>query len=186
MLVIALDAWGERVAGLLPTTPRTDTPALAILLGTGDSDQLRKRLQERSIPYLSVRPDGDAVWVGPLVLPGQGGCEDCWQARRRQHAETLDALAEPSPADDADSARLAARATAAVVRRALRAPADEAGGVRRFAPGGAVSHAGRVVAVTGCRRCDGAPERLAGWALRPPARRRDQPRVSGKEVKTHA
>ncbi len=186
VLVVALDAWSQRVAARIADgTPDlveivhdvAGAPAAHLaLLVAGDP---RAVPQTEAVIHLPVTRDARAIWVGPAVVPDQGGCAWCWQARRRQHAETL-ALAGPpthgrearveSPAGDAlDSVSLAARAARAVTRRVLAVPEAEAGVVRRFDLGGGPATVARVIPVSGCDRCDPPTPRPAGWSLRPPA-----------------
>ena len=139
---------------------------------------IRAALEATGAAYLIVERDGPWIWVGPTVVPGRPGCDRCWQARRRQHAEALaggqaplgpdspDSGCPPAGADDLDVVRLGARTAVAVTRRVLAAPDIEAGVVRRFAPDGALPLIGRVVAVSGCLRCDLAVPHPAGWSLR--------------------
>ncbi len=139
----------------------------------------RAALEARSVTHLEVRNDGASVWVGPTVVPGRPGCAWCWQARCRQHAEALSggpapvagdgraARVEAAAGERLDSVSLAARAVRAVARRVLMAPEDEAGVVRRFGRDGGAPTIGRVIAVTGCARCDRRVPRPAGWSLHP-------------------
>ena len=159
--------------------------------GTG----IRAALEANGVTYLTVERDGPSIWVGPTIVPGRPGCNRCWQARRRQHAEALSGGLAPLGPDgpdscrtaagpaDLDLVRLGARTAVAVTRRVRAAPGIEAGVVRRFAPGGAPPLIGRVVAVSGCARCDHGGPHPAGWSLRsrPPAGAVTQTR---EEVKT--
>jgi hypothetical protein len=139
---------------------------------------MRDALDANGVTYLTVERYGQSIWVGPTIVPGRTGCNRCWQARRRQHAEALsgglaplgpdstDSCAAAAGAAELDMVRLGARAAVAVTRRVLKAPEMEAGVVRRFARGGAPPLIGRVVAVSGCARCDHTVPHRAGWSLR--------------------
>jgi hypothetical protein len=137
----------------------------------------RSALEARYVAHLTIERDAGAIWVGPTVMPLRPGCDRCWQARRRQHVDALSrglAPAHPGTAaadhatvvSEFDLARLGAKAGLAVMRRVLGSPDTEAGVVRRFAPGGGSPSIGRVVAVSGCARCDRTLPLPAGWSLR--------------------
>jgi hypothetical protein len=170
---------------------RSQPPRLGVLVMSGprSQDQGTARTQERGsaitaaletngVTSLTVERDGPSIWVGPTIVPGRPGCYRCWQARRRQHAEALSGGLAPLGPDgpdwrrpagraaDLDAVRLGARTAVAVMRRVLEAPDIEAGVVRRFAPDGVPPLIGRVVAVSGCARCDHTGPRRAGWSLR--------------------
>ncbi len=190
VLVVAVDAWSQRVAariahgsaGLVEVVHDVDgAPAAHLaLLVAGD---MRPTRQTDAAIHLPIGRDAQAIWVGPAVVPDQGGCVWCWQARRRQHAETSFLTGGPAPAagngrearvespagDALDSVSLAARAARAVTRRVLAAPEAEAGVVRRFDLDGGPASIAQVIPVTGCDRCDPPTPRPAGWSLRPPA-----------------
>jgi hypothetical protein len=126
-------------------------------------DALRSELDARGVTHLTVARDARSVWVGPTVAPSRPGCDTCWQARRRQHA---DALTLDSVPGDVDLVAHAARAALAVLRRVLASPETEAGVVRRFLPGGGPPAIGRVVPVPGCARCDASVGYRPEWSLR--------------------
>jgi hypothetical protein len=127
------------------------------------ADALRSELGARGVTHLTVERDERSVWVGPTVVPLWPGCDSCWRARRRQHAEVL----THSPvAGDVDLVLHAARAALAVMRRALTSSETEAGVVRRFLPGGGPPAIGRVVPVRGCVRCDSSTGCGPEWSLR--------------------
>jgi hypothetical protein len=115
------------------------------------ADALRSGLNALGVTHLTIERDKCSVWVGPTVVPVRPGCDTCWQARRRQHAQ---ALTHAPEAGDMDLVALAARAAHAVMRRVLTSPETEAGVVRRFLPDGGPPAIGRVVPVAGCMRCD--------------------------------
>jgi hypothetical protein len=137
---------------------------------------VRSALEARHITHLTIERDASAIWVGPTVMPLRPGCDPCWQARRRQHVDALSRGVAPAHPDTAadhatvvsefDLARLGAKAGLAVMRRVLGSPDTEAGVVRRFAPGGGSPSIGRVIAVSGCARCDRTLPLPAGWSLR--------------------
>jgi hypothetical protein len=136
----------------------------------GGADALRSELEARRVTHLTVARDERSIWVGPTVAPARPGCDACWQARRRQHAEAL--TLSPAPGD-VDLVAPAARAALAVIRRVLASPETEAGVVRRFVPGGGSPAIGRVIPVAGCARCDPSAGDHPGWSLRslaPPER----------------
>ncbi len=153
----------------------------------------RTALEEQCVTHLTVQRDGPSIWVGPTVVPMRPGCSRCWQARRRQHAGVLlgrptgggrEATGRVSAPADTDSVRLAARAARAVARRVLESPEEEAGVIRRFGPPDAAPTVGRVIAVSGCARCDPPLPRPAGWSLRPGVTAGVQTTNLRKEVNT--
>ena len=131
------------------------------------AEQARAALEEQLVTHLTVQRDGPSIWVGPTVVPMRPGCSRCWQARSRQHAGVLLGRPTGGGREATDSVRLAARAARAVARRVLESPEEEAGVIRRFGPPDAVPTVGRVIAVSGCARCDPPLPRPAGWSLRP-------------------
>jgi bacteriocin biosynthesis cyclodehydratase domain-containing protein len=204
VVVLAFGEWGRRVAAKLSAVERPPilaldgaacrpevlfserayAPSLAVLVDP-DADAsapfgpeaLRSDLQDRGVTHLTVARDDDWVWVGPTVVPLHPGCDACWRARRRQHADALThvpvARAAPVPGGagprvpvtvaDPD---LAARAALAVLRRTLADPDTEAGVVRRFEPSDGPPAMGRVVPVPRCPRCDASSAPRAEWSLR--------------------
>jgi len=191
VLIVAFDPWARRVASLIgraATLPgyavidgeavatgelvdRAATAAVVGLLGGGgcERDELRVALQARRLTHLTVRRAESSLWVGPTVVAHRPGCDWCWQARQRQHAGALAARESGTGVEagaDVDRVRLGARAAVAVTRHVLGSPEAEAGVVRGFARDGSTAHIGRVIAVTGCTRCDAAIDRPAGWCLR--------------------
>jgi hypothetical protein len=129
----------------------------------GAAEALRSELDVRGVTHLTVARDEHSIWVGPTVAPSRPGCDTCWQARRRQHAEVLALSRAP---DDVDLVPHAARAALAVIRRVLASPETEAGVVRRFLPGGGPPAIGRVVPVAGCVRCAVSAGDRPEWSLR--------------------
>jgi hypothetical protein len=130
---------------------------------TDGAEALRSELGALGVTHLTVARDERSIWVGPTVAPGRPGCDACWQARRRQHAEVLGPSGMP---DDVDLVPHAARAALAVIRRVLTSPETEAGVVRRFLPGGGPPAIGRVIPVSGCMRCDLSAGDRPEWSLR--------------------
>lgn len=130
---------------------------------TDGAEALRSELEDRGVTHLTVTRDEGSIWVGPTVAPDRPGCDTCWQARRRQHAEALGLGGAP---DDVDLVAHAARAALAVIRRVLASPETEAGVVRRFLPGGGPPAIGRVIPVPGCVRCDAPVGDRPEWSLR--------------------
>jgi len=189
LLVVAFDPWARSVARMVLQAARggaveldgerdsldrllaeATAPSLALLIASAQPPlgDVRSALEHRRVPHLTVEPDGCAVWVGPAVVPERSGCDRCWQARRRQHAEALSVAFRHDTAEAerwTDQIVLGAKAGLAVARRVLRSPADEAGVVRRFTPDGAAPTAGRVRAVSGCLRCDRLAPRSVRWSL---------------------
>ena len=187
VLLVAYDEWagavarmiaralGERARVLLNGGARepaavaeaADRARLAVLVTAGADAHaarlaaVRDALEERFVTHLTVRGEGTSVCVGPAVTRTAPGCHRCWEARRRQHGE----VAAPSGADG-DGARLGARAALAVIRRVTSAPGEESAVVRLFTGDGASPQIGRVIAVSGCARCDRPHPRPAGWSLR--------------------
>jgi bacteriocin biosynthesis cyclodehydratase domain-containing protein len=199
LLLVPFDPWAAAVAALMLRRARAATvelngepneldrllsgaataPSLAVLIGSSSArGDARRALEDRYVAHLTIEPDERAVWVGPAVIPDRPGCDQCWQARRRQHAESLSAAFgdhTENPLPHANQIILAAKAGLAVARRVLRAQDDEAGVVRRFTTETAAPTAHRVRAVSGCTRCDRKPPRPPGWSLHPhsePARQR--------------
>jgi hypothetical protein len=189
LLVVAFDPWARSVARMVLQAARgaaveldgerdsldrllaeASAPSLALLIASAQPPlgDVRSALEHRRVPHLTVEPDERAVWVGPAVVTGRSGCDRCWQARRRQHAEALSASFVHDTASAvrrADQIVLGAKAGLAVARRVLHSPGDEAGVVRRFKADGVAPTAGRVRAVSGCPRCDRLAPRTAGWSL---------------------
>lgn len=189
LLVVAFDPWARDVARLLLQAARgaaaaldgerdsldrllaeATAPSLAVLIGSHQPrlGDVRRALEHGRVPHLTLEPDERAVWVGPAVVPGRRGCDRCWQARRRQHAEALLAVFghdAGSHVRRADKIVLSAKAGLAVARRVLHSLDDEAGVVRRFTAAGTAPTVQRVRAVSGCPRCDRMAPRTAGWSL---------------------
>lgn len=81
------DAATVQISRVLPDL--TDAPDLLVVLATDYTDPFLERvnrdaLAER-VPWLLVRPDGSAPWIGPLVRPGESACWECLMNRRRMH-----------------------------------------------------------------------------------------------------
>ncbi|HYB30714.1 MAG TPA: hypothetical protein VEF89_29215 [Solirubrobacteraceae bacterium] len=189
LLVVAFDPWARRLARMLlqaargaavefdgrpdnldRLVPGATAPSLAVLIGSAQSrlGDVRRALEHRRVRHVTVEPYEGAIWVGPAVVPERPGCDQCWRARRRQHADALLAAFARDTGNDmprADQIVLGARAGLAVARHVLRSPDDEAGVVRRFTAAGAAPTGGRVSAVSGCPRCDQMAARTAGWSL---------------------
>jgi hypothetical protein len=203
LLVVAFDPWARSVARIMVQAAvgaaaqldgerealdrllvgGASTPSLAVLIGSAQTrlGDLRHDLEDRRVAHLTLERDEGAVWVGPAVIPDGRGCDWCWQARRRQHAEVLSATFGHDAGDavcGADQMVLGAKATLAVARRVLRSPGVEAGVVRRFAVDRAAPTARRVSAVSGCGRCHQVAPRPAGWSLRGRGQVEVQPRAS--------
>ena len=147
-------------------------PTLAVLIGSAPArlGDVHRTLEDRYLAHLTIEIDERAVWVGPAVVPDRPGCQHCWQARRRQHADALSAAFgdhAANPVRGAGEIILSAKAGLAVARRVLRARDDEAGVVRRFSTERTAPTAHRVIAVSGCTRCDRKPRRPPGWSLHP-------------------
>lgn len=173
------EAWLTQYVSLvgLAVIAGTDLPrTVAATEGETEAAAIRSLCEEAGVAHLAVECGQRLVWVGPSVIPGQPGCHACWQARRRQHAGAHaaqlaitvdDESGQPGPARQPGepSLRLAARAAMAVTRRALRTPQSEAGVVRYFRLDDTDPAGGRVIAVSGCPRCDPVVERSPGWSL---------------------
>jgi bacteriocin biosynthesis cyclodehydratase domain-containing protein len=189
VLAVAFDPWARSVARMLLQAARgaavefdgkpdkldrllagATAPSVAVLIGSAQPQlgDVRRALEHRRVPHLTVEPDAVAVWVGPAVVPERPGCDQCWMARQRQHADALRAMFAHDTGTNvpqADQILLGARAGLAVAWHVLRSPDDEAGVVRRFTTAGAAPTGGRVRAVSGCPRCDRMAARTAGWSL---------------------
>lgn len=190
LLVVAFEAWARSMAAIMlhaardaaveldgeygqldHLLARSTAPAVAVLLGSAEPSigDMPRALEDRRVAYLPVEADEGAVWVGPAVVPGRRGCEWCWRARRRQHAEALRNMfghdAAKAILGRDDQIIPGARASLAVARRVLRSPDDEAGVVRRFNADGSAPTVHRVTPVSGCERCDRVASRPPGWSL---------------------
>ncbi len=193
VLVVGLDAWGERVSERLaarighPLVPQLHVLALA---ETGEDPGTRRRLEwdaralmNRGIPFLTAVRADDGVWLGPAVVPTAAGCVRCWQTRRHEHAEMLVAREQvtgppwaPLPGADVT---LAVRAILAVGGRTIDAPDREAGVVRRFrdpGPAEARVDTAHLVPVAECARCNPRRRRRSAAAQADEATERDRPR----------
>jgi bacteriocin biosynthesis cyclodehydratase domain-containing protein len=125
--------------------------------------ELNKRSHMTSRPFVPVIVDNTALQLGPLVLPNQGACWECWVRRSNQHSPWPSARAELFKYYDANAqagppgyleplAMMAAAKTAAIIE------AVDSGS----APGGYVWQmdmitravaTSTVVGVHGCVRC---------------------------------
>src|SRR4051812_26217788 len=151
-----------------------------LLLASRPVADLGARLDDvafaRGVPWLGVVIEHPHLRIGPAVIPGHGACHGCYAARIRQHAqspEVDEALEHHYRRDPDDEPRgylqptvvIAATAARCALERIRRAPADEAGRVRRLDLVNQRTSVGNAVGLHGCTRCgSGRSEALRSHA----------------------
>lgn len=82
------DAPGARVLADVPVLI-DDLPDLLVVLAGDYTDPLLEAINAEclraGVPWLLVRPDGSAPWIGPLIRPSETACWECLMNRRRMH-----------------------------------------------------------------------------------------------------
>jgi len=167
-------AFGDAVATDLgvrviePDVLGSDGADAYLLLASRPVPDLAARLDDvafaRGVTWLGVVIEHPHLRIGPAVIPGHGACHGCYAARIRQHAqspEVDEALEDHYRRHPDDEPRgylqpavvIAATAARSALERLRRAPADEAGRVRRLDLINQRTSVGRAVGLHGCTRC---------------------------------
>lgn len=53
-------------------------------------DYLCRYSRKANVPFIPLTLEGSALRLGPIILPGEGGCWLCWTKRSAQHAASPD------------------------------------------------------------------------------------------------